>query len=305
MSPECRRELQFFARQATRLGIRELVLPLLYVDVPSLHDETLTDDLVSLVRTFQSEDWRELRFVETSAEAYRRGVARLAARLVDANRQVEKSDRTAIALRADEAQHGSPDDSPGFLDRTATAEETLPKLVGTVEAIGREIERIGQVMQEAAAEIQQSDKQGKGFAARLFVARKAARLLSEPAERIWSFGNEFASHLHDVDDGVRIIIERAAAEVQENPDSKPAVCTFFDTLRALSATAHIGLDSAEGMIDAIEPIEKMSRDLRPVLRRLRQGLTTMVEAREVIDEWVKLIDGSGVECEAGAIQTTT
>ena len=34
-SPECRRELQFFARQATRLGIKELVLPLLYVDVPS------------------------------------------------------------------------------------------------------------------------------------------------------------------------------------------------------------------------------------------------------------------------------
>src|SRR6266511_2403370 len=34
-SVECRRELNFFARQATRLGVRELVMPILYVDVPA------------------------------------------------------------------------------------------------------------------------------------------------------------------------------------------------------------------------------------------------------------------------------
>ncbi len=72
MSPECRRELQFFARRATNLGIKELVLPLLYVDVPALHDETATDDLIALVRTFQWEDWRELRFAELTDEGYRR-----------------------------------------------------------------------------------------------------------------------------------------------------------------------------------------------------------------------------------------
>ena len=34
MSPECRSELQYFARRATSLGLKELVLPLLYLDVP-------------------------------------------------------------------------------------------------------------------------------------------------------------------------------------------------------------------------------------------------------------------------------
>ena len=29
-------------------------------------------------------------------------------------------------------------------------------------------------------------------------------------------------------------------------------------------------------------------------QKVRQGLTTIVEAREVIDEWVKLIDGSDI-----------
>lgn len=62
--------------------------------------------------------------------------------------------------------------------------------------------------------------------------------------------------------------------------------------------AQTGLDSTQGMIGAISTIESMSRDLRPVLRHLRQGLTTMVEAREVSNEWVQLIDSSPVKCGA-------
>jgi hypothetical protein len=65
----------------------------------------------------------------------------------------------------------------------------------------------------------------------------------------------------------------------------------------LSTSAHEGLESVQRMIDAIAPVERMSRDLRPALRRLRQGLTIMVEAREVSDEWVHLIETSGVACE--------
>ncbi len=50
------------------------------------------------------------------------------------------------------------------------------------------------------------------------------------------------------------------------------------------------------MIDAISPLEAMSRDLRNPLRRLRQGLTLMVETRKVTDEWVELIEGTDIDC---------
>jgi hypothetical protein len=55
--------------------------------------------------------------------------------------------------------------------------------------------------------------------------------------------------------------------------------------------------SIQGMIDGIGPLEKMSRDLRPVLRQLRRGLTAMVEAREISDEWLQLIEGTGISCD--------
>ena len=73
MSAECRRELRFFAGRATALGLRDLVLPLLYVEVPALHQESAADNPIQLVRTFQWEDWRELRLLNPTGEEYDAG----------------------------------------------------------------------------------------------------------------------------------------------------------------------------------------------------------------------------------------
>jgi hypothetical protein len=150
-------------------------------------------------------------------------------------------------------------------------------------------------MQKATADIKGGS--GKGFSSRLIVARRLARELAEPTERVWASGNEFASQLHDVDQGLRVIIEKAPDEIWDDPNSKREFCKFFGAIRTVSAAANEGLTSMQGMIDAFAPIEKMSRDLRPVIRRLRQGLTMMVEAREVMSEWVRLIEASNVLCD--------
>lgn len=295
LSAECRRELQFFARRATRLGIGELVLPLLYVDVPTLHDERPSDDLIQLVRTFQWEDWRQLRFADALSAEYRRAVAVLAARLVEANKQAEVADSVAIAARLNGDSLPVQDESPGVLDRMAQAEDKLPKWVESIQSIGRDIELIGQVMQQATADMNASA--AGGFQARLIVARRVARQLAEPAERICVSGNEFTTHLHDVDQGFRAIIARAPIEARDDPASRAGFCNFFTAIRTMAAASCEGLASVQGMIDAIAPVEGMSRDLRPALRRLRQGLTMMVEAREVMDEWVRLVKASGMACD--------
>ena len=97
MSPECRRELQLFARRATQLGARELVLPLLYMDVPGLREDDPADELMALVKSFQWEDWTEVGLSEPQSESYRRGVRKLATRLVEANAQAERSNLAAAA----------------------------------------------------------------------------------------------------------------------------------------------------------------------------------------------------------------
>jgi hypothetical protein len=296
MSFECRRELQFFARRAKALGIEELVLPLLYVDVASLHEDVPTDDLVALVKLFQWEDWRELKFSDVDSSEYRRGVARLAERLVEANMRAEEANVAAAALELETSTEDG-DDSPGVLDRLAIAEETLPQWQTTLETISEEITRIGRVVQESAEEMEKADAKGGGFAARLTIARKLSQRMREPSERIWSFGNEFASQLHQVDTGIRAMIEQASVEAHESPESRADICTFFNSVQEMSVATHEGLGAIESMVDSISPVEAMSRDLRAPLRRLRQGLTLMLEARGVADEWVRLIEDTSIDCD--------
>lgn len=298
-SPECRRELQFFARRAKNLGIQELVLPLLYVDVLSLHEDAPSDDSVVLVKTFQWEDWRELRFADVDSGEYRRGVARLAQRLVEANRRAEEANVVAAARELEAAVVGESedsDDAPGRLDLLAAAENTLPQWSETLEGISREITSVGELVGAAGEEMKRGDAQGKGFAARLTAARKLAQKLREPTENIYSLGNTFASQLHQIDPGFRAIIEQAPSEIRDDPEAQAGFCVFFQSIRELSGSADEALQSLQDMIDAASPGESLSRDLRNPLRRLRQGLTLVIEGREVIGEWVQMIDASGVDC---------
>jgi hypothetical protein len=133
----------------------------------------------------------------------------------------------------------------------------------------------------------------------MLIVRKVAKQIEEPINRIWSSGNDFASQIHTIDIGVRIIIEKAPIELKEKPETKPSFLRFFDAVKNLSTATKIGFNSIQNMINTIAPIEKMARDLRPPLRKLRNGLTIMVEAGEVSKEWVQLIRNSGILCDNG------
>jgi hypothetical protein len=303
MSPECRRELHTFARRATDLGMLELILPLYYVDVPEINNSETADELIKLVNTFQREDWRDLRFTEITSEAYRRAVAKLAARLVEANKQAEQTSVPIPKAILGEVTDEDLDESPGFIDQIATAEETLLQWPDTLKSITQEISSIGAIMKDGTDDIQRADNQGMGFSARLVVARKIASRISDPTEKIWALSNKFASQVHDVDAGIRTIIEHTPKEISENPESKDNFCNFFGAINQLNNATNYALENIQGMINSIEPIEKLSKDMRPILRRLKQGLTIMVESMDVSGEWINLINETGIACEEINIET--
>jgi hypothetical protein len=72
----------------------------------------------------------------------------------------------------------------------------------------------------------------------------------------------------------------------------------------MSSASEEAIQSTQKMMTASEPLEKMSRDLRPVLRRLKQGLTNLIEASGVSKGWVQLIEGTGIVCEDVTPQPT-
>jgi hypothetical protein len=343
MSVECRRELNYFARKAIDLGVKDLILPLLYLDYQTLLDQEKPDELMQLVQTFQWVDWRELRFSEVHSENYRKGVANLANNIVKANRRAEKTINlidtnteiseeiivpeekdvsiTVSAIDAEvqvvgmeilekddkslkpmeETRDGyfinDSDDTLGTLDALTEMEEKFTLTPKTLEEMTSQIEKIGQIMNEATSDMQKPTGLKSGFAHKQMIARRTAFRLNEPTEQIWELSNKLSSQMHTLDIGIRIIIGNAKKEIQENPETEKNFCAFFNSIRRMVTSSDIALESTQNMIKSTEPLDKMSRDLRPVLRRLRQGLTVFIEINELQKEWIKLIDNLELSCE--------
>jgi hypothetical protein len=58
----------------------------------------------------------------------------------------------------------------------------------------------------------------------------------------------------------------------------------------MSLPADSGLGALNEMVASITPVENQSRNLRPVLRKLRRGFVVLVDGRDVINGWVSSVD---------------
>lgn len=290
-SVECRRELQFFKDRTEALGVRKMILPILYIDVPALREESPRDPLMAAIKDIQWEPWMHLRNKERTSEPYRDGITRLAGILVERVTEVEQADTVAAAALHEDLLP----DGLGALDRMAALEETMPRWTETLSEITTQINSIGEIMRRGTEATNKGDKQGKGFAARLAVARRVASELAEPVDRIQTLSQGFVQDLDAIDGGVRAIIEQAhVQDFSDDPESLEATRTFLGLVTKLSLAAHQGLGGALGMVEAVGRIESMSKDLRGPMRSLRTSLTSLYEAREITDQWVSLVEGVGL-----------
>lgn len=316
-SVECRRELQIFIERATRLGVKELVLPLHYVTYPPLLEDDTEDDLVALLKGLQWESWQDLRVEDPTSSLHRKGVARLAARLVIAN---AKADEAATATTPEQSEAklaavvGSAvltvtpkasdatldEQEAGTLDLLASMETVYPEWEATLRQIGADVVLVGEIMERGTADIEKAESHGRGFAGRLAITRRVAGELSNPAERLHSLGRQFVSQMHRVDEGTRVLIKLGAEEMKDDRDARAQGCEFFAALRTLATTTEESLDGVQSMIDGASGLEGLSRDLRPPLKRLVEGLTLTLEAREVTRGWVQLMDECGIDCSDDA-----
>ena len=281
-SPECRRELEFFLGRARSLGLSELLMPLLYIDFPDSHAESPVDSLVERVRSCQWMDWRDLRYKEKGSEGYRRAVSDLAAELL---RRVQVSEQVDIV----EAVATEEENEDGVLDRLAHLEEAMPRWTETLEGLKDAIERIGEMAGIAADDMNRGSRQGKALAARLSVARRLAQELESPVSDTERLVAAFIHDLNQIDSGFATLAEQGRLALDSEELTSEEYERFVDSVRQLSRAADEGLGSIESLVNAISPIESLSRDMRAPLRRLKSALVLMVQARDTTGRWLDLV----------------
>ncbi len=291
--PECRRELLTFAGHAESLGVGELLLPVLYVDVPGL-DEKSDDEAVALVARTEYEDWRELRLEDEDSHAYRKGVHRLAVRLAEISAQMASAEAPAAELEGSTIPEAAEEQPLGIVDILAEMEEAMPRWTAVVQGFPEVMSALSTAAEQAAHHIQLSDNAGKGFAGRLAAARNYAKAIEEPANRVLELGTKYASELVAVDPGVLTMI-RLAGE-QTSAEDKAAACDVFTSVRGLAAASAENVESLRTLSATIEETAKYSRDIRAPLAKVQSGLQRVMDGQSIMDEWVRQMDASPLDC---------
>jgi hypothetical protein len=294
MRAECRRELQLFVQEANDLGLRDLVLPILYVDIPTLSNGDPDDEIVKLIKQFQWEDWRSLRYAMRDSEEYRRAVNRLASRLADANKRVEDTEITPppTAPSIVTPEDDESDDEDGTMDRLAEAESSMPSWVQIIETISSIITSITPLLTNTKKEIEESDHKGQGIGGRLRVFKKLAKELEAPANQIEQLGQDYTSELYKIDRGTSLLIAQIPEALKKDGEDKEAALLLKENISNLVNTTKGSLLSLNGFLDSMRPLEAMSKDLRRPLRKIRKGLTHVSEGGKIITAWEDLLDSN-------------
>jgi hypothetical protein len=302
-SEECRREFARFFERAEVLGVTELVLPLYYADVDGF-DRDSGDELVARIARINHEDWRALRLEDLDSAVHRKGVEALVRRLKRirdsvAERPVRLERHVGMAEGLDDAEASSgaaaaEDEPAGMIDELAKMEEILPRLGGYIEELNRLLQAITAATEEVAARIGRSDAAGKGFAGRLVAARALAKEMEGPAARISELGTLYGFDLLEASSGFQTLIILASSAASE--EDRTAACELFAVVRQVGAG---GREFADGLRESMgysEELARMSRDLRPPIRQMQDGLRRFSDGQGVIDLWVHLIDRSPLDC---------
>lgn len=301
-SVECRRELTTFAEKAQNLGLESLIMPILYCETRQLNDEENNDKAVELVRKFQWEPWTDTRFEELHSSAYRRSVYNLAKRLSDTGETVEikpkaiidskpdiilKPQSSDITLDSSEVSARDTDEeAAGFLDNIADMETAFSDWTNIMNSIGAEVAEVSQLTESATAELNAIPSK-LGVSSRLPVFKKLAIKLDPHAEKISELGNQFTEEAYKVDQGMRAIVK--LYEMPTDEDKNAEAAEFKSSILELNKSAQEGLNSLKDMLNSMEPLEAMSRDMRRPLRKIRRGVTSMYESRSIIEDWTELV----------------
>lgn len=287
-SVECRRELKSFADRARALGVRELIMPILYVDVPDLRVPQERDEAMDIITEFQWEDLTELRHEARDSSEYRKAVARMAARIVKANEIADGVEIQADAFMPDSGG----EDTSGTFEMLAKMEETMPEWTETMAAASSHIEEIGRIVGET--DYGPSNPAMASFVGRLNILRNLSARLIEPGKSLLADGQTFSRQLGDVDLGMGVLIKQLSEEARQSEGPNPEIEEFVETIRSLERESEQALGQIDDFVKTLGPIQAMSRDMKPPIGDMRSGLTMMVEGKAVIRGWVEQMNDAGL-----------
>ncbi|MEV5340257.1 toll/interleukin-1 receptor domain-containing protein [Streptomyces sp. NPDC052676] len=283
-SEECRREILTFIGHAKSLGLQELLLPILYFDVPQLREPDSSDEVVALIAERQYVDWTKLRLEDEDSPAYRKEVNRLAVRLVEIIEQTAEVEPPPILL----PDSTDAEDEPGMLELMADAESALPGWAQVMEDFNVTVREVGERVTRANEESTRSDARGGGFAGRLRIMNELSKDLKDPVDRMSQLGNDYSAAIVKIDPGVLGLI-RMVEEEGVTAENAEQVSNFFAVIKSAGSQNRFMVESVQEFANTLTDTSNLSKSMRPIIRKMRASLQHFMDGKAVWDEWERRI----------------
>jgi hypothetical protein len=287
-SNACRQELLKFVREAARLGLEQLLMPVYWASVDELETqgEDSGDEAIRAVAKYNWEDLRDERLEDRDSSDYRKAVGRLAAELAKRVTVVTESVQD-VPTRSDSEHDPSDGDSgPGVLEHLAKSEDAMPHLTDVLNAIGAEIRDVGAIVAKAAEEADAAVARGLGVKTALSITERLAQNLNDPAGRIEEQGRDYVATLGELDPGIHARLDLIADQDERGEEQDE----FLEVIGEMAEAADEALDQLGELVQSARQMGTYSRSLRAPVRKMTAGLQGVLDGRAIIAEWGRRAD---------------
>lgn len=281
-SDNCRMEFNKFQQNATALGVKELLLPVLLLNAPAIFNENSTDDVVIEAAARQWEVIEDAVLSDPRSSAWKTTMSHLAGRFVSAYEAAEAKLATTetMALQpvsVEELEDSeTEDDEPGLAELMESLEAGMKELGAVGTDMGPAIEGLGQAA-GVAGNLTENPTAHQLQAWSL----SAAQAFSGPSQKVSELGERMFTTTKKVDLDMqrlrRIAIEflPVGSAMAENYNSSIEQLTGLDTVT----------QQLNSLLNSMKPAESFSVPLRKSLRPARRGLTRVTDSLRLIDTW--------------------
>jgi hypothetical protein len=279
--PECRRELLEFLAKARSLGVEELLLPILYIEIDDLSAEN-TDEVVALVAKTQYADWRTYRLIEPNSREYRTAVNALAHRLLGTARKVAEA-QLSRELSADGEDGGD----AGIADVIEQIMELIPDWLDAVEGEKINAAQMRATIEQSNQQIARLRKTRAPESAVLSVRIRLGKEFIPLAERAQRDSETYLSRSVELDP----LISRLAQMVREHPENFQLITPISDAVEAAMTVIREADEISENpgsrrpMADVFAELRHLGRIFQQCYHIMKKGTEHAEEGNDMVSRW--------------------
>lgn len=293
--PNCTYELRtFISKLDEKFGkTQNSLMPILYIDVPELGNEKCSNDLIRRISTTQHIDWTTNRFEERSSKAYRIGVNEIAKALKLKNEEIEKS---APIIVVEKFSEGEDDEEEGILEKINYLELSVDDVKRTMFEATETATDIAHIITQEL-DVYNQNKTTKSTSTLLLIFTRLSTKLTEPVDVMNEKALCFVESMGVLNSSIPALIQLMELMDPSDENQRKSICNLKKSMLFAGENIKNLEESISKNIRIIEPFAKMSRSLRPVIRKLVKAFNLMNEVLIAYEQGIKVLKTWNIDCE--------